>query len=372
MIGSPIPLVDLKRQYSSIRDEIDAAVSAVIQSGNYVMGENTMAFEREFAEYLSIKQGIGVGSGTDALTLSLDALGIKSGSEVITTSFTFTSSVDCIVRNGGVPVFVDINSETYTIDTSQIERQITNKTKAILVVHLYGQPADIDPILELANKHGLLVVEDASQAHGAEYKGRKVGGLGVVSCFSFYPSKNLGAVGDAGMIMTSNSELATKLRELREYGQSRKYYHEFIGVNSRLDEVQAAVLRVKLHHLNRWNQQRRKHAELFQELLSQSDGFILPIEAEWSTHIYHLYVIRSRKRESLRQWLKSKRISTGIHYPIPVHMQKSYQSVEYRITSLPVTESHAQEVLSLPLFPEISQDEVKYICDSMIEWQKNA
>jgi len=174
------------------------------------------------------------------------------------------------------------------------------------------------------------------------------------------------------MIMTSNSELATKLRELREYGQSRKYYHEFIGVNSRLDEVQAAVLRVKLHHLNRWNQQRRKHAELFQELLSQSDGFILPIEAEWSTHIYHLYVIRSRKRESLRQWLKSKRISTGIHYPIPVHMQKSYQSVEYRITSLPVTESHAQEVLSLPLFPEISQDEVKYICDSMIEWQKNA
>ena len=274
-----IPLVDLKRQYLSIKNEIDRAIEGVLNSGRFILGENVKSFEREFANYIGVKHAIGVGSGTDALVIALKALGVKRGDEIITVSFTFTSTVDSIVHNNGIPVFVDIDPESYTMNVKQVEKAITNKTKAIIPVHLYGHPADMDPIIEIAEKYGLYIVEDAAQAHGAEYKRRKVGSLGHIACFSFYPSKNLGAYGDAGMLVTNDQELAEKIEMLREYGQKEKYKHELIGYNSRLDELQAAILRVKLKYLDAWNEKRRVNAKLYNELLGDMHNLInLPIE----------------------------------------------------------------------------------------------
>lgn len=356
-----IQFVDLKREYQEIKEEINQAIQRVLESRWFILGKELEAFEKEFAEYIGVKHVIGVNSGSDALYLAVKALGIGKGDEVITVSHTFISTVDAITRNGAKPVFVDIDPETYTMDVSQIEKKITERTKAIIPVHLYGHPADMDQIMEIAEKYDLYVIEDASQAHGAEYKGKKVGNIGHIGCFSFYPTKNLGAYGDAGAIVTNDDELAEKLRMLRNYGSPKKYYHEFIGVNSRLDEIQAAVLRVKLKYLNEWNEKRRKIAKLYNELLEDSD-VIMPIEKEWAKHVYHLYVIRHGERDKLQQHLLKNGIKTQIHYPVPVHMQEAYLNLGIN-AKLPVTERVSKEILSLPMYPWLKNEEIEYISE---------
>jgi dTDP-4-amino-4,6-dideoxygalactose transaminase len=362
-----IPLIDLVRQYHSIKKEIDEAISKIMESGSFILGENVKAFEREFATYLNSKYAIGVGSGTDALHLALEAIGIAPRNEVITVSHTFTSTVFTIVQSGALPVLVDVDPVTYTIDPKLVERAITDRTKAIIPVHLYGQPADMDSIMEIANRHNLWVVEDAAQAHGAEYMGgKKVGSIGHAGCFSFYPSKNLGAYGDGGMIVTNDEEVAEKVSMLREYGQKNKYHHLMLGYNSRLDEIQAAILRVKLKYLEIWNEKRRKNAKVYNDLLKDmSDLINLPVEVKGRKHVYHLYVIRAKKREELREFLSVKGISSDIHYPIPVHKQPAYINLTKANTKLPVTEQLSSEVLSLPMFPELKEEEIKYVVDSI-------
>ena len=354
-----IPLVDLKRQYESIKEEINGAIIRVLERGNFILGEEVSKFEEEFSSYCNVKYGIGVASGTDALTLAIRALGIGRGDEVITVPNTFIATVDAIVRNGAKPVFVDIDEESYNIDVNKIEEKITKNTRAVIPVHMYGQPADMDPILDIAEANNMYVIEDASQAHGAEYKGKKVGSLGDIAAFSFYPSKNLGAVGDAGIIVTNNEELADKIRVLRNYGQRKKYYHDFIGYNSRLDEIQAAVLRVKLKYLDVWNEKRRELAKIYNEQFSDVREIKPPIEMDYAKHVYHLYVIRCKNRDELRQYLKSKGISTGIHYPIPIHLQEAYKYLGYRSGDFPITEKYADEILSLPMFPELTKEEIR-------------
>ena len=362
-----IQLVDLKREYLSIKEEIDKATFEVIENGQFILGKNVESFEREFAEYCNVRYAIGVNSGTDALSLTLKALGINSG-EVIVPSLTFVSSADCIVHNNAKPVFVDVYNDVYTLDVSKVERLINENTKAIIAVHLYGHPVDLDPLRELVDKYNIYLIEDAAQAHGARYKGRKVGGFGIAACFSFYPAKNLGAYGDGGMIITNDKDLAEKLKMLREYGQKEKYKHEFIGYNSRLDELQASILRVKLKHLDEWNEKRRKNADIYKELLKNLEDYIcLPVEKEYATHIYHLYVIRCKRREELRRWLDSKGVSTGIHYPIPIHKQIAYNAITNNV-ELPITESVTEEILSLPMFPQITYNELEYIANSIKEF----
>jgi len=356
-----IPFIDLKREYAEIGEELTQAVQRVLKSGWFILGEEVKKFEEEFSKYIGVKYGVGVNSGSDALFLALKALGIGKGDEVITVSHTFISTVDAIVRNGAEPVFVDIEPDTYCIDATKIEEAITNKTKAILPVHLYGHPADMDQIMEIAKKYNLFVIEDACQAHGAEYKGKKVGSIGDLSCFSFYPVKNLGACGDGGMIVTNNEEIAEKLKMLRNYGQSEKYYHDFIGINSRLDEIQAAILRVKLKHLAEWNERRRKVAKLYNELLGDSE-IVTPIEKEYAKHVYHLYVTRCKDRDKLQQYLSEREVQTMIHYPIPVHKQKAHLELELD-NQLPITEKICNEILSLPMHPFMHIDEVSSIAE---------
>lgn len=350
-----IPFVDLKRQHESIKEEINSAIRRVVEKGDFILGEEVEQFEEEFASYCGTKYGIGVASGTDALTLAIKALDIGEGDELITVPNTFIATVDAISSNGAKPIFVDINTETYNIDVTKIEEKITNKTKAIVPVHLYGHPADMDEIITIAKEYDLKVVEDACQAHGAEYKGKRVGSLGDVACFSFYPSKNLGAYGDGGIVVTDSEEIAERVGMLRNYGQSKKYYHDFIGYNSRLDEIQAAILRVKLKHLDNWNAKRRQLAKIYNELLADVSNIETPIEKDCVKHVFHLYVVRCKKRDMLEHYLNSKGVSTGIHYPIPVHQQRVYKHLENR---LPVTERYSKEILSLPMFPELSQEEV--------------
>jgi len=356
-----IPLVDLKRQYEFVKEEIADKIEKVLRSTQYILGEEVEKFEKEFANYCGAKYAIGVASGSDALALSLKALGVAKEDDVITVPNTFTATVDAISGNNAKPVFVDIDPETYNIDITRIEEKVTDKTKAIIPVHLYGQPADMDPILKLAREHNLKIIEDACQAHGAEYKGKKVGSLGDAGCFSFYPAKNLGAYGDGGMVVTNNEEIAERIRMLRNYGQSKKYYHDFIGYNSRLDEIQAAVLRVKLKYLNEWNNKRREKAKLYNELLENVSGIETPIEKDYAKHAYHLYVIRCRDRNELQHYLSSKDVSTGIHYPIPVHLQRAYKHLGYKKGDFLITEKYVNEILSLPMFPELSEKEIKYI-----------
>jgi dTDP-4-amino-4,6-dideoxygalactose transaminase len=358
-----IPFIDLKSEYAEINEEIAQAVQRVIKSGWFILGEEIKKFEEEFSKYIGTKYGIGVNSGSDALFLALKALGIGKGDEVITVSHTFISTVDAIVRNGAKPVFVDIDPDTYCIDATKIEEKITERTRAILPVHLYGHPADMAPIMNIAEKYNLFVIEDACQAHGAEYKGRKVGGLGDLGCFSFYPVKNLGAYGDGGIVVTNNEELAEKLGLLRNYGQPQKYHHDFVGVNSRLDEIQATILQVKLKHLDAWNERRRRVAKLYNELLGDSE-IVTPIEKGYAKHIYHLYVIRHKDRNKLQQHLSKKEIQTMIHYPIPVHMQKAYLNLNLGFNvHLPVTEKICNEILSLPMHPGLNDDEVSSIAE---------
>ena len=354
-----IPFIDLKSEYAEINEELTNAIQRVLKSGWFILGEELKKFEEEFSKYIGTKYGAGVNSGSDALFLALKALEIGKGDEVITVSHTFISTVDAIVRNGAKPVFVDIDPDTFCIDVTKIEEKITEKTRVILPVHLYGHPADMGPIMEIAEKYNLFVAEDACQAHGAEYKGKKVGCIGDVGCFSFYPVKNLGAYGDGGMVVTNDKELAEKLGLLRNYGQSKKYYHDFVGVNSRLDEIQAAILRVKLKQLDEWNEKRRLVAKRYNELLGDSE-IVTPIGKEYAKHVYHLYVIRHKDRNKLQQYLSKKGIETMIHYPIPVHKQKAYLDLGYT-ASLPVTEKTCNDILSLPVFPELKNEEIEQV-----------
>jgi len=362
-----IPFINFKKEQSNIGSEVSQVIQRVLNSGSYILGEETRKFEADFSKYIGAKFGVGVNSGSDALYLAVKALGLSKGDEVVTVSNTMISTVDAISRNGATPVFVDIDPETYTIDASKIKTKISNKTRAIIPVHLYGQAANMDLIMEIANKHNLSVIEDACQAHGAEYMHRKVGGIGHVGCFSFYPTKNLGAYGDAGMIVTNDEKLANTLNKMRNYGTSQKYYHDFIGVNSRLDEMQAAILSLKLHYLDGWNVKRRKLAELYNSSLKNSP-IIRPIEKEYGKHVYHLYVIRCKDRDKLQHYLLKHGIQTLIHYPIPVHLQKAYQTLD----ELPLTEKICGEILSLPLYPWQDEREVSIISEHITKYLENS
>ncbi len=358
-----IDFAGLKQQHEQISEEIEQAVQRVFKSGSFILGEELNCFEKEFSDYIGVKYSIGVNSGSDALLLVLKALQIGYEDEVITVSHTFISSVDSIIRNGAKPVFTDINPETFCIDTSKIEQKITKKTKAILPVHLYGQPVNMGYVMEISKKYNLYVIEDACQAHGAKYRGKRVGSIGDIGCFSFYPTKNLGAYGDGGMVTTNNPELAKKIQMLRNYGQPKKYEHDFIGVNSRLDEIQAACLRVKLKYLERWNQNRRDIASLYNKLLKDIP-VITPYETTFTEHVYHLYVIRSSQRYLLQKKLSENNIHTQIHYPVPVHKQKAYQELGFDV-SLPVTEMICKEILSLPMHPFLKEDDIYTITESI-------
>jgi dTDP-4-amino-4,6-dideoxygalactose transaminase len=359
-----ISFIDFKREFAEIGDEVADAMLGVLKSGQFILGENVEQFEKEFSRYIGARFGIGVNSGSDALYLAVRALGISKGDEVITVSHTMSATVDEISRNEATPVFVDVEPDTYNMDISKIESKISEKTRAIIPVHIYGHPVNMAPLVKIAQEQGLRVIEDACQAHGSEYCGRKVGNIGDIGCFSFYPTKNLGAYGDGGMLTTSNRELAEKLAKMRNYGQSSRHTHDFIGVNSRLDEIQAAILRVKLRKLDEWNERRRKNAKLYSELLSDANVTI-PIEREYARHVYHLYVITHKKRNMLQEHLMKKEIQTLIHYPIPVHQQKAY-AIE---TNLPVTERLCSRILSLPIHPWLREDEVRKVSACINEYR---
>jgi dTDP-4-amino-4,6-dideoxygalactose transaminase len=359
-----VPFLDLKLQHSQLADELNEAVQRVMSRAWFILGEEVDAFEADLAAYCGVKHCVGVGSGTDALNLALEACGIGPGDEVITVSHTFIGTAIAISRTNARPVFVDIDPATYTMDPEQAARAITPRTKALLPVHLYGQCADMDPLLALAREHDLWVIEDACQAHGAIYKGLKAGSIGHLGCFSFYPSKNLGACGDGGAITTNDGELAKHLNLLRNYGQSRKYYHETMGYNSRLDELQAAVLRVKLRYLDEWNRARREHAEYYTKLLETCD-FGCPYEARHGTPVYHLYVVRTPRREQLRDFLEKRSIYTQIHYPIPIHLQGTYANLGYSRGSLTATENIAAEVVSFPMYPELTKEKIELVCEAV-------
>jgi dTDP-4-amino-4,6-dideoxygalactose transaminase len=351
--NTSVPFVDLKAQYQTIKPEIDAAIAGVIENTNFILGPQVAAFEKAFAEYVGSAFCVGVNSGTAALQLALMACGIGEGDEVIVPSFTFFATAETVSVLGAVPVFVDVDPVSYTITAAEIEKAITPRTRAIIPVHLYGQAADLDPIRALAEQHNLHVIEDAAQAHGAEYRGRRVGGLGTAGCFSFYPSKNLGAYGEAGAIVTNDEDLARRLHLLRQHGQTSKYAHAIVGYNFRLEEIQAAVLNVKLAHLDKWNNGRRERAARYNELLSDT-GLGLPREMDYARHVYHVYAVQCDRRDELQNRLTAGNIQTGVHYPIPIHLQPAYASLGYKAGDLPVTERLSERVLSLPLFAELT------------------
>jgi dTDP-4-amino-4,6-dideoxygalactose transaminase len=327
-----------------------------------VLGTQVAAFEEEFAAYCGGGQAVGVNSGTSALHLALLAAGVGPGDEVLTTPFTFAATVAAIYYTGASPVYVDIDRDSYTIDPTRIETAITPKTKAIIPVHLYGQPADMDAILGIVRQHGIVVIEDAAQAHGAEYKGRRCGSLADMACFSFYPSKNLGAYGEGGAVVTTNSELARTVRTLRNWGESHRYYHDLRGFNYRLDGIQGAILSVKLRYLDRWTEMRRANAAAYAGLLRDHD-VILPREMPYARHVYHLYVIRTQRRDSVARGLAASGVQTGVHYPLPVYLQQAYRSPRYHEGDFPVAESVAREVLSLPMFPELRQSQIEIVAE---------
>lgn len=353
-----------RAQYLAHKAEIDAAVARVLDKGWYILGEETRAFEREFASYIGVNFGVGVGSGTEALHLALAACDIGPGDEVITVAQTAVATVAAIEMVGATPVLVDIDPEFYTLDPQKLERAITPRTKAIVPVHLYGQPAHLHPIMEIARRHQLRLVEDCAQSHGATYNGRRVGSYGDIACFSFYPTKNLGAMGDGGMLVTDNPTLAEKARLLREYGWAERYVSHITGWNSRLDEMQAAILRVKLRYLEQDNAIRRQVAERYINKLDGSE-LILPLTRPDATHVFHLFVVRSERRDELQAFLKDNGVGALVHYPVPVHLQPAYRGRLPGSDEMPVTERVATEVLSLPLYPEISDTDVQTVIDAV-------
>ncbi len=359
-----IPFVDLQTQYQSLKEEVDTAVLGVMKRGDFVLGGGVTEFERTFADYCGVRHVIGVDSGYSALELIVRAYGIGPGDEVITVANTFIATTLAISNAGATPVLVDIDPETYNIDPAKIEAAITPRTRAIMPVHLYGQPVDMDPILAIARRRGLYVFEDAAQAAGARYKGRMIGGLADAAGFSFYPGKNLGAYGDGGAVATNSDEIAEKVRLLRNIGQKVKYYHEVKGFNHRLDTMQAAVLNVKLPHLDSWNANRRRAAATYNDLLRDLP-LVTPTTADDVEHIFHLYVVRTAHREALMEHLKSRGVASGLHYPIPVHLQPAYSELGYKAGDFPVTEAYAETILSLPIYPELDDDKVAYVVDAI-------
>lgn len=359
-----IPLVGLFDQYQNIKSEIDAAIQKIITSSAFVGGEEVRSFESEFAAYCDVKACVGVGNGTDALYLTLRALGIGPGDEVITVAHTFIATAEAISMTGALPIFVDVVEDTMLMDPALIEPAITPRTKAIVPVHLYGQPCDMDAIMVIARKHKLKVVEDAAQAHGARWRGQRAGSLADAATFSFYPGKNLGAFGDAGAVVSQDEALIEHIRMLANHGRLEKYTHKMEGVNSRLDGIQAAVLRVKLRYLDEWNEKRRLHADFYRESLSQSEFQAQAIHRN-AEPVWHLFVVRVREREALQKRLKDEGIATGIHYPVPLHVQPAYQSRQIPMGSLPVTETVARQVVSLPMYPELSRAQLEMVVNAM-------
>jgi dTDP-4-amino-4,6-dideoxygalactose transaminase len=362
-----VPFLDLSAQYQSIKSEVNAAVSGVLESGRYILGPEVEAFECEFAAYQQAAEGVALNSGTSALHLALLAAGVGPGDEVITVSMTFFATVAAIRYTGATPVFADIDPLTCTIDVSQIASLISPRTKALLPVHLYGQAADMNPILDIARRHGLAVVEDAAQAHGAEYQGRRVGSFGDAAAFSFYPGKNLGAYGEGGIALTSNPEIAARMRMLRDWGQKTKYYHDEHSFNYRMDALQGAILRVKLRHLDQWTDARRAHAAAYAGLLEPA-GVRVNAEAAGRRHVYHIYGVFNLDRDGLQRHLAQAGIQTGIHYPVPVHLQRAYRGAIPLPHSLPRTEHAAREQLSLPMFPELTAAQVRLVGHTVAEW----
>lgn len=356
-----VRFVDLKEQYNIIKEEINKSITGVLESCQFILGPETTAFEEEFAKYCGTDFCVGVSNGTDALKFSLIALGIKPGDEIITTSNTFIATAEAISQIGAEPVFVDIDPKTYNINTEQLSGVINSKTKAIIPVHLYGQCANMEVILDLAKNYDLKVVEDACQAHGSVYKGKRAGSFGDVAAFSFYPGKNLGAYGEGGAITTNQSEIYAKIRMLRDHGQESKYNHAIEGYNGRLDSIQASILRVKLRHLDKWNSQRQRLSRLYNLYLAEVNDMSVPFISEHCEHIFHLYVVRIKDRDKLRKFLAEKDIETGIHYPVPIHLQKAYAYLGYKKGTFPVTEKITEEILSLPMYPELTEDAVEYV-----------
>ena len=359
-----IPLVDLKAQYASIRDEIGAAVQGVLDSGQFILGDDVAAFEREFAAYSGSAEAVAVNSGTSALHLALLAAGVGPGDEVITVPFTFVATVSAIGYTNARAVFVDVDPEYYTMDPSKLEAAITPRTKAIMPVHLYGQPADMDTILEIASRHGIPVIEDAAQAHGAEYRGRRCGSMGAIAGFSFYPGKNLGAYGEGGAVTSSRPDLVKTVRLLRDWGAPRKYEHTLKGFNYRMDGMQGAILRVKMRHIEAWTESRRSRAAAYGRHLRDLP-MRLPQERPGCRHVYHVYAVRTRERQRLQAALLERGIHTGIHYPIPVHLQPAHADLGYQRGDFPVSEQLADEVLSLPLYPELSDAQVEQVAAAL-------
>jgi dTDP-4-amino-4,6-dideoxygalactose transaminase len=361
-----IPFVDLKAQYASIKDEVQLAINGILESCQFTLGSEVAAFEQEFAAYSQAKFGIGVNTGTSALHLALLAAGIGPGDEVITVPFTFVATVAAIHYTGARPVLVDVDPKSFTMDPAAVEAAITSRTKAILPVHLYGQPADMDPILAIARKHKLVVVEDACQAHGAEYKGRRAGSIGDMGCFSFYPGKNLGAYGEGGMVVTSNPDFTRTIRMLRDWGAEKKYQHVLKGYNYRLEGIQGAVLRVKLRRLEAWTEARRAAAARYDRLFAGTP-VAAPAAMPYARHVYHIYAIRTGHRQAWMDALQAKGIQSGIHYPIPVHLLPAYADLGYRAGQFPHSERAANEVLSLPMFPELTAQQTEQVASAVIE-----
>ncbi|MGD9107155.1 MAG: DegT/DnrJ/EryC1/StrS family aminotransferase [Desulfobacterales bacterium] len=363
-----VPFLNLKIQYKQIEHEVMPMITEAMANGSFVGGEQVSCFEAEFAEFCNSSYCVGVNSGTDALRFALMTMGVGRGDEVLTVSNTFIATTEAISQVGAKPVFVDIYPDTCNMDVSKLEENITKNTKAIIPVHLYGQPADMDPILEIAQQYDIAVIEDACQAHGAIYKNKKAGSMGAVGCFSFYPGKNLGAFGEGGAIITQDEGIAQKIRMIRDHGQRKKYFHELEGYNGRLDAIQAGVLRIKLKRLTQWNRARRKNAGYYNGLLSEVPSVTVPTEAEFADSVYHLYVILVNDRDDLQNFLDSKGIATGLHYPLPLHLQKAYEHLGYKKGAFPVTEHVADRLLSLPMFPELKPEQIEYVVQSIKEY----
>ncbi len=360
-----VPFLDLKAQYKSIKEEIVIELQKVLNNTAFAGGPFVAQFEKEFALFCKTDFAIGLGSGTAALWVAIQGLGIGEGDEVITTPNTFIATAEAISFAGAKPVFVDIDEQTYNINPQLIEDAITPKTKAIVPVHLYGQTADMDPIMEIAKAKDLFVIEDACQAHGAKCNGKPVGSIGDAGCFSFYPGKNLGAYGEAGAVVTNNLQLADNLQMFRDHGQKKKYYHAIVGWNARMDGFQGAILSVKLKYLNQWNESRRKNAQLYNDLLADIDGIITPTEVDYAKHVYHLYVIRVKNRDEFMAALVENDVFCGIHYPIPLHLQDAYSSLGYKKGDYPVAEKCCEQLVSLPMFPELTSEQISYVVEKI-------
>ncbi len=360
-----VPFLNLKAQYDAIADEVQQSIGEVMANCAFSGGPYVEKFEEEFAAFCGSRYAAGVGSGTEALWLVLLGLGIGAGDEVITVPNSFIATAEAITLCGATPVFVDIDQDSYTMDPALLESAITPRTRAIIPVHLYGQTADMDPILAIADRHGVAVIEDACQAHGAEYRGRRAGSLGHAACFSFYPGKNLGAYGEAGGVVTSDEQLASRIRMLRDHGQSRKYYHNVIGMNGRMDGIQGAVLSVKLKYLEAWNARRRDNAQWYRKNLSGLIAVKTPEEMAYARHVYHVFAVRTSKREQMKEALHASGIECGVHYPVPIHLQEAYSASGKAPGSFPVAERCAAELLSLPMFPELTEHQIQYICQEV-------